>query len=456
MNDAFKTVALKPRTGAGRNLYIETYGCQMNVSDTEVVVSLLRDEGYAHTADPASADVILINTCSIRDNAEQRVRGRLRELTPYKRRKPSLIVGVIGCMAERLREKLVEEEGLVDVVAGPDAYRSLPALIRTAEGGQKAVNVLLSREETYADVAPVRLDRNGVSAFVSIMRGCNNMCSYCVVPYTRGGERSRDPRTVLDEVKGLLDKGYREVTLLGQNVNSYLFTEGEARTDFADLLDRVAALSPRLRVRFSTSHPKDLSDKLLDVMAARPNICRSVHLPAQSGSSRLLALMNRKYTREWYLDRIAAIRRRMPDCSLSTDLIAGFCTETEQDHRDTLSLMEEVGYAFAYMFKYSERPGTKAARALRDDVPEAEKTRRLTEIIELQNRLSLESNRRDVGKRFEVLAEGPSKRSEQELCGRTSQNKMVVFPREGYKAGDYVTVEITGCSSATLTGKAVE
>lgn len=450
-------VPARPVTGGGQKVYIETYGCQMNVNDSEVVVSILKDEGYSHTESLADADIILVNTCSIRDNAEQRIWGRLNEFKPYKRKKRELLVGIIGCMAERLKEELIEKEYLVDIVVGPDAYRDLPVLIRTAAEGQKAVNVQLSKEETYAEISPVRLDKNGVTGFVSIMRGCNNMCSYCVVPYTRGAERSRNPHTIIREVEELLRSGYREVTLLGQNVNSYLWQESqEEKIDFPALLKKVAAISPMLRVRFSTSHPKDLSDDVLHIMAEYPNLCRAIHLPAQSGSSKVLGLMNRKYTREWYLDRIAAIKRFLPGCAISTDLIAGFCGETEEDHALTLSLMREVGYEFAFMFKYSERPDTKAARHYPDDVPDEVKTRRLTEIINLQNELSLESNRRDVGKVMQVLVEGVSKRSSDQLYGRSSTNKVVVFPKMNYRTGDYVDVRIDSCSSATLMGTPVE
>lgn len=447
---------LRPIVGDGRKLYIETYGCQMNAGDSEVVLSILQGDGFRYTEDPAGADVILINTCSIRDNAEQRIWGRLRELRQYKKKNKGLLVGVIGCMAERLREKLIDQEELVNLVAGPDAYRDLPRLLREAGGGAKAVNVLLSGEETYAEISPVRLDKNGVSAYISIMRGCNNMCSYCVVPYTRGAERSRDPQTILREARELFDGGYREVTLLGQNVNSYRWENGETVAGFADLLGAVASVDPKLRVRFSTSHPKDLSDEVLHTMAHYPNLCRAIHLPAQSGSTRMLELMNRKYTREWYLGRIEAIRRILPGCSISTDLIAGFCTETDDDHRQTLSLMEEVGYASAFMFKYSERPNTKAARHMADDVPDGVKTARLNEIIALQNELSLRSNRLDVGREFEVLVEGVSKRSDRQLFGRTSQNKVVVFDRGDARVGDYVRVRVTDCSSATLHGQRVE
>jgi len=445
------TNKLRPLTGDGRQLFVETYGCQMNAGDTEIVVSIMQSEGYRYTEHIDQADIILINTCSIRDNAEQRVRGRLAELRGLRRRKPSLVIGVIGCMAERLKESLAEGEYGVDIVAGPDAYRDLPRLVREAEAGGKGINTLLSREETYAEISPVRLDKNGVSAFISIMRGCNNYCSYCVVPYTRGIERSRDPQTITAEAQTLFDNGYREVTLLGQNVNSYRYGE----TDFPALLKRVAEISPLLRVRFATSHPKDMSDSLLQAMASMPNICRAIHLPAQSGATSMLERMNRKYTREWYLERVAAIRRYMPDCSITTDLIAGFCGETGEEHAQTLSLMREVGYDFAYMFKYSERPGTFAQRHLKDDIADEVKTARLNEIIALQNTLSAESNRRDIGREFEVLVEGESKRSAAQLCGRTSQNKMVVFDRGTHRAGDYVRVRITGCSSATLFGEEI-
>lgn len=451
----------------------------MNVGDSEILVSIMQDDGYRYTDKIDEADVILVNTCSIRDNAEQRIWGRLKEFRRYKRNKKGLIVGIVGCMAERLREQLLERESIVDIVAGPDSYRDLPRLVREAAGGAAGVNVLLSQEETYADVRPVRLDRNGVSAFIAIMRGCNNYCSYCVVPYTRGVERSRDPQSILREARELFEAGYREITLLGQNVNSYLWngtdTAGhcaeaelgqhnevvtekspakeKAQVDFPTLMGMVAAISPLLRVRFATSHPKDLSDKLLEVMAANPNICRAIHLPAQSGSDRMLGLMNRKYTRETYLGRIASIRRYLPDSAITTDLIAGFCGETAEDHADTLSLMREVGYDSAFMFKYSERPNTRAQREMTDDIDEAVKTARLNEIIELQNELSLAANRRDVGKRFEVLVEGPSRRSDKQMCGRTSQNKMVVFDADGsVNAGSYVNVIIGDCSSATLFG----
>jgi tRNA-2-methylthio-N6-dimethylallyladenosine synthase len=441
--------SLRPLQGTGRKLFVETYGCQMNVGDSEIVVSLMQREGYVYTDRIEQADVILINTCSIRDNAEQRIWGRLNELKRYRKARPGLIVGILGCMAERLREQLLEGPWGVDVVAGPDAYRDLPRLVREAEAGGKGVNVLLSTEETYAEIAPVRLDRNGVSAFVAIMRGCNNFCSYCVVPYTRGRERSRDAATIVAEAQSLFDNGYREVTLLGQNVNSYRAGE----VDFPELLRRVASISPLLRVRFATSHPKDMSDRLLETMASMPNICRAIHLPAQSGATSMLERMNRKYTREWYLDRIAAIRRYMPDCAITTDLIAGFSGETEEEHAATLSLMREVGYSWAFMFKYSERPGTFAQRNLPDDVPDEVKSRRLQEIIALQNDLSLESNRCDVGREFKVLVESESKRNSGQLSGRTSQNKVVVFDRGNHRIGDYVRVRVTGCTSATLLGE---
>lgn len=421
----------------------------MNVGDTELIISILQQHGYIYTEEQAEADVILINTCSIRDNAEQRIWGRLSEMRRLKKRKPSLVVGIVGCMAERLNEELLKPETGVDLVAGPDAYRDLPNLVRSAEAGQKGVNVLLSTEETYAEIAPVRIDKNGVSAFIAIMRGCNNFCSYCVVPYTRGRERSRNAETILQEARTLFENGYREVTLLGQNVNSYRWGE----VDFPELMRRVAEISPLLRVRFATSHPKDMSDRLLEVMASKPNICRAIHLPAQSGSTTMLERMNRKYTREWYLDRIAAIRRYMPDCAITTDLIAGFAGETEEEHQETLSLMREVGYDFAFMFKYSERPGTFAQRHLGDDVPDEVKSRRLQEIIALQNELGLESYRRDVGKEFEVLVEGESRRNREQLFGRTSQNKVVIFDRGDHKAGDYVRVRVTDCTSATLFGE---
>jgi tRNA-2-methylthio-N6-dimethylallyladenosine synthase len=438
-----------------KKVYIETYGCQMNVADSEVVISILSDAGFVPTGEIDNASLILINTCSIRDNAEQRIWGRLKAISHLKKRRNDLKIGVIGCMAERLKEKLIETDHLVDLVVGPDAYRQLPSLVSEAESGHKAVNVLLSREETYADIAPVRMDKNGVSSFVSIMRGCNNMCAYCVVPYVRGAERSRDPDSVIREVNELFDMGYREVTLLGQNVDSYKWESARELFEFHKLLEKVASVNPLLRVRFSTSHPKDISDELLYTIAKHDNICKHIHLPAQSGSSRILKLMNREYSREWYMDRVTAIRRIIPDCALSTDMITGYCTETEQDHKESLSLMEWVGFDFAYMFKYNERPGTRAARKYEDDVPEKIKSERLSEMIAVQNKLSAKSKKSDVGKVFEVLIEGFSKRSREYLSGRTSQNKVVVFPSAGLKKGDYVKVLIERSTSATLMGKSI-
>jgi len=435
-----------------RKVYIETYGCQMNVADSEVVVSILSEAGYELTENINDAGLILINTCSIRDNAEQRIWGRLKAISHLKKRKNDLKIGVIGCMAERLKEKLIETDQLVDIVVGPDAYRELPVLVGEAEAGHKAVNVLLSREETYADISPVRMDKNGVSSLVSIMRGCNNMCAYCVVPYVRGGERSRNPESIQREAKELFENGYREVTLLGQNVDSYNWKNESGVVGFPELLEKVALIDPLLRVRFSTSHPKDISDDLLHTIARHNNICRHIHLPAQSGSSRILKLMNREYTREWYLDRINAIHSIIPDCSLSTDMITGFCTETEEDHKESLSLMELVGFDFAYMFKYSERPGTMAARKLKDDVQESIKSERLSEMISLQNLLSAKSKKNDIGMVFDVLIEGFSKRSVDYFSGRNSQNKVVVFPGGDFKKGDYTRVLIERCTSATLIG----
>jgi tRNA-2-methylthio-N6-dimethylallyladenosine synthase len=451
-----------------RKLYLESYGCQMNFSDSEIVASILQQSGFETTKEISEADVIFLNTCAIRDNAEQRVRNRLQELKTIKRRRPGMVVGVLGCMAERLKSKLLEEEQLVDIVAGPDAYRDLPQLIKTVEGGQKAVNVLLSREETYADVAPVRLDSNGISAFISIMRGCDNMCAFCVVPFTRGRERSRNPESIVAEALDLFEQGYREVTLLGQNVNSYLWTGGGLKKDnptedelknattFAQLLAKVAEVHPLLRIRYSTSHPKDMGDDVLEIMAKYPNICKYIHLPVQSGSSTVLERMNRGYNREWYLERIAAIRRYMPDCGISTDVIAGFCGENAEDHAATLSLMEASGFDFAYMFKYSERPKTLAERKFSDDVAEEEKTTRLNEIIALQNKLSQKSNEQDVGKTMEVLVEGPSKRSTEQHVGRNTQNKVVVFPKGETQRGQYVRVKIDACTSATLMGHLID
>ena len=438
-----------------KQVYIETYGCQMNVADSEVVISILSGAGYSVTEDIDDASLILINTCSIRDNAEQRIWGRLRAINHIKKKKNDLKIGIIGCMAERLKEKLIETDQLVDLVVGPDAYRELPVLVGEAEAGHKAVNVLLSREETYADISPVRMDKNGVSSFVSIMRGCNNMCSYCVVPYVRGAERSRNPESILKEVITLYDSGYKEVTLLGQNVDSYKWDKNNEPTGFPQLLELIAMVNPLLRVRFSTSHPKDLSDELLHTIANHQNICKHIHLPAQSGSSRILKLMNREYSVEWYMDRIDAIHTIIPGCSLSTDMITGFCTETEKDHQESLSLMEWVGFDFAYMFKYSERPGTRAARKYKDDVSDETKSERLSEMISLQNRLSAKSKKNDIGKIYEVLIEGFSKRSKEYLSGRTSQNKVVVFPGSDLKKGEYVKVLIERSTSATLIGKTV-
>lgn len=424
----------------------------MNIADSEVVASILKDSGYKITEKIGEAELILINTCSIRENAEQRVWGRLDVISHLKKHKPQIIVGVIGCMAERLKEKLLETDKLVDIVVGPDAYRQLPLLVNEAESGHKGVNVLLSREETYADISPVRMDINGVTSFISIMRGCNNMCAYCVVPYVRGAERSRDPESIITEARDLLKKGYREVTLIGQNVDSYNWQKDGRKINFPSLLEMVALIDPALRVRFSTSHPKDMSDELLETMARYENICKHIHLPAQSGSSRILKLMNREYTREWYMDRISAIKRILPDCAISTDMIAGFCSETDEEHQETLSLMEWVVFDFSYMFKYSERPGTKAARKYKDDISEEVKTTRLNEIIALQSKLSAKSKKADIGKIYRVLVEGTSKRSPEYLYGRNSQNKVVVFPMEKAVKGDYVNVKIERCTSATLIG----
>ena len=438
-----------------KKIYIETYGCQMNVVDSEVIFSIMRKEGYERTTVMEDADIILANTCSVRDNAEQRIWGRIEVFRKMKESNPGVIVGIVGCMAERLKEELTKT-GKVDLVAGPDTYRTIPDMIKEITPGNPAINVLLSREETYADIVPVRTDKNGVSAFISIMRGCNNVCSYCVVPYTRGAERSRDPETILSEAREVFSRGYKEVTLLGQNVDSYLWTDGQRQVDFPDLLESVALIDPSLRVRFATNHPKDISDKLIQTMARHDNICDHIHLPVQSGSDRMLEKMRRRYTREWYLDRVRKIREILPGCGITTDVIAGFCSETEEDHQATLSLFKEVAFDYAYMFCYSERPGTIAARHYPDDVPQEVKTRRLNEIIELQNQLSLESNRSDIGKTFEVLVEGPSKRNPEELCGRTGSDKMCVFPGLGHKAGDYVQVRIADCTSATLLGTIVE
>ena len=447
-----------------KHFYIESYGCQMNFSDSEVVASILAQDGFETTRNMDEADVILLNTCSIRENAEQRVRNRLTEFKIKKENNPELVVGVLGCMAERLKKNLLEEEKLVDLVAGPDAYRDLPNLIEEVGTGQKAVNVLLSRDETYADISPVRLDQGGIAAFVTIMRGCDNMCSFCVVPFTRGRERSRDPHTIVEECKDLFSRGYREVTLLGQNVDSYrwnLSSKGEVKnleeptTNFAQLMEMVALVSPLLRVRFSTSHPKDMTDDVLEIMAKYENICPYIHLPVQSGNTDVLYRMNRGYSREWYMERINAIHRIVPNCAISTDVITGFCGETEEEHQETLSLMDFVEYDFAYMFKYSERPKTLAERRFEDDIPEDVKGRRLNEIIEKQLAHSLKSNQKQIGTVQKVLIEGNSKRSEEHLCGRTGRNSMVVFPKESYEKAQYVMVRIDSCTSATLMGEVV-
>jgi len=450
-----------------RKLYLESYGCAMNFSDSEIVASILKDEGFSTTNDFTEADVIFVNTCAIREGAEQRVRNRLNEFKQAKRKKPDMIVGVLGCMAERLKEQFLDQEKIVDIVVGPDAYRDLPNLIAKVEGGQKAVNVLLSKEETYADITPVRLDTNGVSAFISIMRGCDNMCSFCVVPFTRGRERSRDPESIVKEAHELFADGYREVTLLGQNVDSYIWAGGGLKkeilteeqranaTTFAQLLEKVALVNPDLRIRYSTSNPKDMTDDVLHVMAKYENICKYVHLPVQSGSTRLLEAMNRGYTREDYVDRINAIKRILPDCGISSDIITGFCTETEEDHKETLSLMEWVGYDFSYMFAYSERPKTLAERQFKDDVPEEVKKARLAEVIVLQQKLSQAKTRASVGKVHRVLIEHESKKSSAMWMGRNSQNNVVVFPKGNFKKGEYVNVLAESCTVATLIGKAV-
>jgi tRNA-2-methylthio-N6-dimethylallyladenosine synthase len=480
--DELRTLADEPVEGKKR-LYIESYGCQMNFSDSEIVAAVMRNAGFATTSTAEDADVIFLNTCAIRDNAEQKVRNRLVHLNALKKRKPELVVGMLGCMAERLKTKLLEEEQIVDIVAGPDAYRDIPKLVEEAESGQKAVNVFLSREETYADIAPIRLNSNGVTAFISIMRGCDNMCSFCVVPFTRGRERSRDPYSIVREAQQLFADGYREVTLLGQNVDSYKYspltpeggTAGAQRADatatdapavppsgvrglvsFAALLEMVAQVSPDLRVRFSTSHPKDITDDVLHTMAKYDNICNYIHLPAQSGNSRVLKLMNRTYDREWYLGKIDRIRAILgDDCGISHDMISGFCSETEDEHQDSLTLMEYARFDYGYMFAYSERPGTLAAKKYPDDIPEAVKKRRLSEIIALQQRISLECNQRHIGQVQRVLVEGTSKRSEAELFGRNDQNKVVIFPCGTHQKGDYVNVLVSECSSATLKGVVV-
>jgi tRNA-2-methylthio-N6-dimethylallyladenosine synthase len=456
-----------PQQPNGKKLFLESYGCAMNFSDSEIIASILKDKGFSTTNDFNEADVIFVNTCAIREGAEQRVRKRLTDYKKAKKNNPDLIVGVLGCMAERLKSQFLEQEKLVDMVVGPDAYRSLPELIEIAETGQKAVNVLLSKEETYADIAPVRLGSNGITAFISITRGCDNMCSFCVVPFTRGRERSRDPETIVNEARDLFNEGYREVTLLGQNVDSYIWTGGGLKkesiseeellnaTTFAQLLEKVALVHPDLRVRFSTSHPKDMKDEVLHTIAKYDNICNYIHLPVQSGNSRVLEMMNRGYTREWYLERVKAIRTIIPDCGISMDIISGFCSETEEEHRDTLSLMEEVKYDFGYMFAYSERPKTLAERKYTDDVPEAVKKKRLQEIVDLQLKHSAYRTAQGLGKLHRVLVEGVSKKSKEELFGRNSQNTVVVFPRENFKPGDYVNVLADKCTGGTLIGKAI-
>ena len=439
-------------------VYIETYGCQMNVNDSEVILSILQDAGYCLTEDIEQANIILANTCSIRDNAEQRIWGRIDQFKLQKRKRSDVIIGIVGCMAERLKDKLLDGSE-VDLVVGPDAYRALPEMLEALRPDSPQINVLLSREETYADISPVRMDRNGISAFISIMRGCNNVCSYCIVPYTRGAERSRDPHSIVREARQLWENGYKEVTLLGQNVDSYFWKspEGEEHNvNFAQLLEMVALISPDMRVRFSTSHPKDISDEVIYTMARHENICKHIHLPVQSGSSIMLEKMRRKYNREWYLERVDKIRSVIPDCGITTDVIAGFCGETEQDHQDTLTLMEKVVFDSAFMFAYSNRPGTLASRKYEDDIPYEEKTRRLNEIIALQGRMSLKSNEKEVGRILKVLVEGPSKKNPDELCGRASSNKMSVFPSRGEKPGDYCEVEVVSVTSATLLCKRID
>lgn len=460
-----EAIAMEPtQKSNGKKLFLESYGCAMNFSDSEVVASILIKEGFTTTRNADDADVVLINTCSIRENAEQRVRNRLTQFNKAKRNKPGMIIGILGCMAERLKKNLLEEEKLVDLVAGPDAYRELPGLIEEVDGGQKAVNVLLSRDETYADINPVRLDKTGVTAFVSITRGCDNMCSFCVVPFTRGRERSRDPHTIVQECQDLFDRGYREVTLLGQNVDSYrwnMTSKGEIKdetkptTNFAQLMEMVALVDPKLRIRFSTSHPKDMTNEVVEVMAKYKNICNYIHLPVQSGNSDNLKRMNRGYTREWYMNRIEAIRSIIPDCGISTDIISGFCDETEAEHEDTISLMKEVKYDTAYMYKYSERPKTLAERKFEDNVPEETKQRRLEEIIELQLSHSLAINKTQIGKVEEVLIEKVSRRSDDQFVGRTDRNHKVIFDKKDKKIGEYAMVKITDCTKASLIGELV-
>ena len=442
-----------------KRFYIESYGCAMNFSDSEIVASVLADNGYAPTKIMEESDLILINTCSIREKAEMTVRKRLQVFNKQKRSKPELLIGVLGCMAERLKAKLLDEEKLVDIVVGPDAYRDLPKLLSSAEAGEKSINVLLSREETYADISPLRLNSNGIVGFISIMRGCDNMCSFCVVPFTRGRERSRDPYTIVAEATDLYNKGYRDITLLGQNVDSFKWENPETKavTNFAHLLEMVAKVHPDLRVRFSTSHPKDITDQVLHTIAKYENICNYIHLPVQSGNSRILKLMNRTYDREWYMERVESIYRIIPDCAISADIITGFCSETEEEHQDTLSIIEWSRYSMSFMFFYSERPGTLAAKKYEDDVPEDVKRRRLSEVIELQNRIALEHNQKDLGKTFKVLIEGDSKRSDQDFKGRNGQNKLLIFPKKpGLQAGDYTYVKVEEVTSLTLKGSIVE
>jgi tRNA-2-methylthio-N6-dimethylallyladenosine synthase len=456
--DQAKISVNEPSIGK-KKLYIESYGCQMNFADSEVVASILRGDGFSTTSDIKEADLVLINTCAIRDNAEQKVRTRLAAINAYKRSKPKMKIGVLGCMAERLKHKFLDEEKMVDLVVGPDAYRDLPRLLEEVNEGHKAVNVFLSKEETYADISPIRLDSNGISAYISIMRGCNNMCSFCVVPFTRGRERSRDVYSIEKEAKDLFEQGYKEVTLLGQNVDSYLWKseDGSETYNFSQLLEKIALISPELRVRFSTSHPKDITDDVLYTIKKYNNVCNYIHLPAQSGSTRILELMNRSYTREWYLGKIQRIREILgEECGISHDMIAGFCSETEEDHKDTLSLMDAVVYDYGYMFYYSERPGTPAAKNLKDDVDEETKKRRLQEIIDKQRGHCMVRNEMTVNKTYRVLVEGPSKKSNEDFCGRTDQNKMIVFPRKNAKKGQYVNVKINSCTTATLIGEIVE
>jgi len=437
-----------------KRLYIETYGCQMNFSDSEIVASIMSDNGFEITKDIFFADIIFINTCSVRDKAEQRVKNRLQEFKFLKKKKKNLIIGVIGCMAEKLNTKFFEYD-YINLVVGPDSYRDLPNLIKKAENRQKVINITLSKDETYSDIIPFRFNTNKVSAFISIMRGCENFCTYCVVPYTRGRERSRDAESIVNEAKNLFDKGYKEITLLGQNVNSYRWILKKKDVNFAKLIEMVALISPSLRVRFTTSNPKDISDELLYNIAIYDNICKSIHLPVQSGSNNVLKKMHRGYTREWYIERIAAINRIIPDCTISTDIITGFCGETEEDHKKTLALMNKVGYFYAYMFKYSERQGTIAYKLFKNDVPEQVKKRRLQEIINLQQKLSFNSNLKDINKIYKVLVDSISKRSDKYLSGRNSQNKVIVFPKKNYKIGDYVDVKVAKCTSATLIGEIV-